>query len=118
MIIQIFLQIFIFLLLGLSILYILYLTFNYLSKYIVIPIKNVNYMLKGIHVGGNERLDYLLSLKKKQEENLENYENIFIKKSINNNKLNKINENQNNIFQDNNEKEFQDNSKLINSHKI
>ena len=118
LIIQIFLQIFIFLLLGLGILYILYLTFNYLSKYIVIPIKNVNYMLKGIHVGGNERLDYLLSLKKKQEENLENYENIFIKKSINNNKLNKINENQNNIFQDNNEKEFQDNSKLINSHKI
>ena len=48
-----------------------------LAKFIVIPIKNVQYMLEGINIGGEYRLEYLNNLKRKQEDNLE--------------KLNKIN---------------------------
>ena len=61
----------IFLVFGSGLLYIVILTFNILSKYIVIPIKNVNYMLKGINIGGENRLDYLSFLDKKQDENVE-----------------------------------------------
>jgi hypothetical protein len=62
---------------GGVLLYIILLSFKILAKYIVIPIKNVHYMLEGINVGGEYRLEYLSGLQKKQEENLE--------------KLNKIN---------------------------
>ena len=70
--IKIFLEIFIFILLGIGLLYIVNLAFNILVKYIVIPIKNVNYMLKGIHIGGKERLEYLISLKKDKKKILKN----------------------------------------------
>ena len=64
-IIKIILEIIIFTVFGSGLLYLIVLTFNTLAKYIVIPIKNVNYMLKGIHIGGENRLDYLEFLKKK-----------------------------------------------------
>ena len=65
----------IFFIFGLGLLYLVILSFETLSKYIVISIKNVNYMLKGINIGGNNRLDYLDFLNKRQEENLENMMN-------------------------------------------
>ena len=70
-------QIFIFAFFGIIILYLVFLGFNLTSKFIVIPIKNVRYMLEGINIGGEKRLDFLNNLQKKQEDNLE--------------KLNKIN---------------------------
>ena len=72
------LQLIIFVFIGLIILYLIVLAFNLLAKFIVIPIKNVQYMLEGINVGGEYRLEFLKNLKKKQEDNLE--------------KLNKINQ--------------------------
>ena len=76
-IIKIILEIIIFTVFGSGLLYLIVLTFNTLAKYIVIPIKNVNYMLKGIHIGGENRLEYLEFLKKKQDENLEKLEKIY-----------------------------------------
>ena len=61
--IRIFLELLFFIIFGSSLLYIIYLTFNTLSKYIVIPIKNVNYMLKGIILNQN-KTKVLKSLKK------------------------------------------------------
>ena len=52
------------------ILYVIYLSFKLLAKIIVIPIKNVHYMLEGKNIGGEYRLEYLDDLKKKQEESL------------------------------------------------
>ena len=63
-------QFFLFCFFGLILLYLLVLGFNLLAKFIVIPIKNVNYMLDGINVGGEYRLEFLESLQKKQEDNL------------------------------------------------
>ena len=63
---------------GFSLMYLIYLSFNTLSKHIVIPIKNVNYMLKGINIGGENRLTYLNFLKKKQDENIEKLEKEFL----------------------------------------
>ena len=111
--IKIFLEIFIFILLGIGLLYIVYLTFNILVKYIVIPIKNVNYMLKGIHIGGKERLEYLISLKKRQEENIEKLGNIF----INENNIN-INEKLGNNFEDSIEKEYLDDININTNNKL
>ena len=74
--IKIVLEIALFTVFGSGLLYLIVLTFNTLAKYIVIPIKNVNYMLKGIHIGGENRLEYLDFLKKKQDENLEKLEKI------------------------------------------
>ena len=71
------LQVFLFVFLGGILLYIIVLSFKILAKFIVVPIKNVQYMLEGINVGGEYRLEYLSDLKRKQEDNLE--------------KLNKIN---------------------------
>ena len=84
--IKIILELLIFIIFGSGLLYIIYLTFSILTKYIVIPIKNVNYMLKGINIGGKNRLKYLCFLKRKQEENLEKLEKIslFQNKNINN----------------------------------
>ena len=59
-------------------LYLIYLTFNTLVKYIVIPIKNVNYMLKGINIGGLKRLEYLDYLKKNQDDIFEKLMNAFL----------------------------------------
>ena len=52
---KIILEILLFTIFGSALLYLVVLTFNTLAKYIVIPIKNVNYMLKGIHIGGENR---------------------------------------------------------------
>ena len=78
--IKIALEVILFTVFGSGLLYLVILSFNTLAKYIVIPIKNVNYMLKGIHIGGENRLEYLDFLKKKQDENLEKLEKIFEKK--------------------------------------
>jgi hypothetical protein len=72
--IKILLEILLFTIFGSCLLYLVILTFNTLAKYIVIPIKNVNYMLKGIQIGGENRLDYLEFLKKRQDESLEKLE--------------------------------------------
>ena len=63
---------------GSGLLYLIVLSFNYLAKYIVIPIKNVNYMLKGINIGGKNRLEYLNFLKKRQDDNAERLEKVII----------------------------------------
>ena len=68
---KIILELIFFIIFGSGLLYLVYLSFNTLSKYITIPIKNVNYMLKGINFGGGKRLNYLNYLKKKQDENIE-----------------------------------------------
>ena len=39
---------------------------SFLAKYIVIPIKNVQYMLKGINIGGENRLHFLEALETKE----------------------------------------------------
>ena len=70
-IINIILELLLFIIFGFGIIYIIFLTFNILAKYIVIPIKNANYMLKGINIGGRNRLDYLDYLKKRQDDSLE-----------------------------------------------
>ena len=75
--IKIILEIVLFTVFGSGLLYLVVLSFNTLAKYIVIPIKNVNYMLKGIHIGGENRLEYLEFLKKRQDENLEKLEKIY-----------------------------------------
>ena len=72
--VKILLELLLFTVFGWCLLYLVILTFNTLAKYIVVPIKNVNYMLKGIHIGGENRLDYLNFLKKKQDESLEKLE--------------------------------------------
>ena len=85
-------------------LFLIYLTFNTLVKYIVIPIKNVNYMLKGINIGGNKRIEYLKYLKKKQDENIEKLEKSFLFNKKDNKEKN------NNSIENN----YQDNEDLIN----
>ena len=71
------LELILFFFFGAVLLYLIILSFKLLAKFIVIPIKNVQYMLEGINIGGEYRLEFLNNLKKKQEDNLE--------------KLNKIN---------------------------
>ena len=78
----------IFVVFGFGLLYLINLSLNILSKYIVIPIKNVNYMLKGINVGGENRLEYLEFLKKKQDENVELLEKINMNEGKNKKKEN------------------------------
>ena len=102
-VIEIILELIIFIIFGSCLLFIIYLTFNTLVKYIVIPIKNINYMLKGINIGGNKRLVYLEFLKKKQDENIEKLTNAFIyeRKSNNNKNENNFNNNDNHNDKDN-----------------
>ena len=88
---KILLELGIFIIFGSGLLYIIFLTFNTLAKYIVIPIKNVNYMLKGINIGGEDRLNYLDFLKKKQDDNLEKLEKMYLYEL--NNENNENNEN-------------------------
>ena len=76
-ILNILLEVIIYVIFGSGLLYIVVLSFNSLSKYIVIPIKNVNYMLKGIHIGGENRLSYLESLKNRQDNILAKLEKIY-----------------------------------------
>ena len=137
--IKIVLEIVLFTVFGSGLLYLIVLTFNTLSKYIVIPIKNVNYMLKGIHIGGENRLEYLDLLQKRQDENLEKLEKIGEKRikndlvdendnhllnndnnddKINNNYLTKedapLIENNDNFEQDNNLNDMEYNGEIIN----
>ena len=65
------LQLILFIFFGIVLLYLVVLSFKLLAKFIVIPIKNVQYMLEGINIGGEYRLEFLNNLKKKQEENLD-----------------------------------------------
>ena len=80
---------------GSGLLYLITLSFNTLAKYIVIPIKNGNYMLKGINIGGKNRLDYLNLLRKRQDENAEIFEQLNLDENDinNNNDLNNNDEN-------------------------
>ena len=96
--IKILLEILLFTIFGSGLLYLVVLTFNTLAKYIVIPIKNVNYMLKGIHIGGENRIEYLNFLKKKQDENLEKLEKIYFykEKKIKNEMIDNNNDNNDN----------------------
>ena len=104
---KILLEFIIFIVFGSGLLYLIYLTFNILSKYIVIPIKNVNYMLKGINIGGENRLKYLDFLKRKQDENIEILEKMSLLESKSNNKSNELVDYKNNIKK-NNEDDYQD----------
>ena len=114
---QLALQLILFFMFGSILLYIISLSFKLLAKFIVIPIRNAHYMLEGINVGGEYRLEYLSNLKKKQEDNLEklnkiNREIIRKKKEIDDNIISELNdekENNNNLKQ--NVVKFNDNNK-------
>ena len=90
--VKIILELLLFIIFGSGLLYIIYLTFNILAKYIVIPIKNVNYMLKGINIGGENRLEYLNFLRKKQDEGVEKLEKIYLLESKGNKKEDELNQ--------------------------
>ena len=98
MTIKIILEIVLFTVFGSGLLYLVVLSFNTLAKYIVIPIKNVNYMLKGIHIGGENRLEYLKFLKKRQDENLEKLEKIYYSGAEKKAKNDMIDENDNHLL--------------------
>ena len=115
MVFKIILELILIIVFGSGLLYIIYLTFNTLSKYIVIPIKNVNYMLKGINIGGENRLKYLDSLKKIQDENLEKLEKIFFFENQKNKNENELIEDSYTDTMNNYEK---DNYNLINKENI
>jgi hypothetical protein len=86
------LQLILFIFFGAVLLYLIVLSFKLLAKFIVIPIKNVQYMLEGINVGGEYRLEYLNDLKKKQEDNLDKLNKInqqILQKSAEKSKQNK-----------------------------
>ena len=63
----IFLENILFAFFGFTDIYLILLTLKLLAKYIVVPIININYMIKGINIGGRKRLKYLNSLQKKEE---------------------------------------------------
>ena len=124
-IIKVILEIIIFMVFGSGLLYLIVLAFNTLAKNIVIPIKNVNYMLKGIHIGGENRLEYLDFLKKKHDENLEKLEKLYYnntekkkKKEITEENDNQpLTNNTNNINEDQNKK-IKNNNNLNNNSEI
>ena len=101
-----------FITLILSLLYIISLTLNILAKYIVIPIKNVNYMLKGINIGEDNRLEYLKHLKKRQDDNLEKLEKLYIFEDKRFNNISSEELSNNNIIKDNST-EVKENLNLI-----
>ena len=119
--IKILLELIIIIIFGSGLLYLIVLSFNILAKYIVIPIKNVNYMLKGINIGGKNRLEYLNFLKKRQDDNIEMLEKMNFdeyEKNKNNNEETDNNlkdeNNENNVGKDENKnKELIEDSKLI-----
>ena len=100
--IKIALEILLFTVFGSGLLYLVILSFNTLAKYIVIPIKNVNYMLKGIHIGGENRLEYLEFLKNRQEENLEKLQKLYYFNEEKKKKNELVEETNNQILKDNN----------------
>ena len=117
-IIKIILELLLFIIFGYGLLYIIYLTFNTLAKHIVIPIKNVIYMLKGINIGGENRLKFLDFLSKKQEENLEKLENAYLFEDKDSKNQNEIIEQINDDLEDNNENKFIENDNFINIENI
>ena len=86
MAVKIILELILIIIFGSGLPYIIFLTFNILAKYIVIPIKNVNYMLRGINIGGKSRLKYLDYLKKKHDDNLEKLEKMYLLEARKNSK--------------------------------
>ena len=86
MAVKIILELLLIIIFGSGLLYIIFLTFNILAKYIVIPIKNVNYMLRGINIGGKSRLKYLDYLKKKHDDNLKKLEKMYLLEARKNSK--------------------------------
>ena len=86
LIIKIILELLLFIIFGSGLLYIIHLTFNTLVKHIVISIKNVIYMLKGINIGGENRLDFLKFLKKRRDDNIEKLENAYLYEQLKNKK--------------------------------
>ena len=99
--IKILLELIIIIVFGSGLLYLIVLSFNILAKYIVIPIKNVNYMLKGINIGGKNRLEYLNFLKKRQDDNIEMFEKMNFEEYGKNKKNNE--ETDNNLKDESNE---------------
>ena len=81
-------QLILFIFFGSVLLYLIFLSFQVLAKFIVVPIKNVKYMLEGINVGGEYRLKFLSNLQKTQEDNLEklNKINLYLLKKNNSEK--------------------------------
>ena len=63
---QIIIQLIIICAISSNIIYLLTLTFKTLAYYIVVPIKNIYNMIKGINLGGLNRLEYLKFLQEKQ----------------------------------------------------
>ena len=110
--VKILLELIIFIVFGSGLLYIIYLTFNIVSKYIVIPTKNVNYMLKGINIGGQNRLDYIDFLRKKQEENLEKLEHMYLLEQKKNESKILNDEQDNNLLLKENENEKNENKTI------
>ena len=104
--IKILVEVLIFFIFGFGLLYIIYLTFNTISKNIVIPIKNVTYMLKGINIGGENRIQFLDHPKKLQNECLEKLEKMYSLENKKKNQENKgLNNDINNAENDSQEKE-------------
>ena len=116
--VQILLEVIIFAVFGSGLLYLVVLTFNILAKYIVIPIKNADYMMKGINIGGKNRLDYLDFLKKQQDENIEILEKIYMNKDRNDKKSDKNEKDVDNSISNNENKENDlDKEQIINEEK-
>jgi hypothetical protein len=67
---RLFLELIIFVFFGFVLLAMVRLTVNSLAKFIIVPIKQVQYMLRGINIGGENRLDFLTSLKFKKQEDI------------------------------------------------
>ena len=65
---KIILELILFFVFGGMTLYILLLSLKTLAKYIVIPIRNIHYMIKGINLGGRNRLEYIKYLQEREEE--------------------------------------------------
>ena len=70
---RLYIEIILFIFFGFVLLALIRLSMNSLAKFIKIPIKHVQYMLKGINIGGENRLEYLNSLlNEKNDENSDN----------------------------------------------
>ena len=97
-----FFQLVLFIFFGVLMLYLIVLSFKLLAKFIVVPIKNIQYMLEGINIGGEFRLQYLNNLKKKQEDNLQKLNKLNQQIIQEKKKRNKIDDNLNDIKEKNN----------------
>ena len=99
---RLYLELILFAFFGFVLLSMVILTMNALARFITIPIKHVQYMLRGINIGGENRLDYLNSMKFQKEDfdsEGHNYFNPFIDDK--NSSDNKKNKKQNNIVEKN-----------------